>query len=115
MLEPTIIRPEIALDDFLPIFLSASFVLLFGLFFVAIYTLVKMNVIKAVYMPFAYLFWGLQAYSMYFMAIKIQSEPFTVKVLMATMVAYLTLPHLYYYLNQKVDEKYENNGEGMDV
>ncbi len=108
MLEPTIIRPEIALNDFLPIFLSSSFVLLFGLFFVAIYTLVKMNVLKKVYMPIAYLFWGLQAYCMYFMAHKIGSEPFTVKVLMSTMVAYLTLPHLYYYLNQKAHEKYEN-------
>ncbi len=46
MLEPTVIRPEIALNDFLPIFLSSSFVLLFGLFFVAIYTLVKLDVIK---------------------------------------------------------------------
>lgn len=115
MVEPTIIRPEIALNDFLPIFLSASFVLLFGLFFVAIYTLVKMRLIREYFMPFAYLFWGLQTYSMYFMAVKIQSEPFTVKVLMATMVAYLTLPHLYYYLNQKVDEKYETNEEEIDV
>lgn len=108
MLEPTVMRPEIALNDFLPIFLSSSFVLLFGLFFVAIYTLVKMKVLKKVYMPLAYLFWGLQAYCMYFMANKIGSEPFMVKVLMTTMVAYLTLPHLYYYLNQKAHEKYEN-------
>lgn len=107
MIEPTIIRPEIALDDFLPIFLSSSFVLVFGLFFVAIFTLVKMKVIKAIYMPLAYLFWGLQAYCMYFMAVKIQSNPFTVKVMMLAMLAYLSLPHLYYYLNVKADEKYE--------
>lgn len=107
MLEPTIIRAEIAVNDFLPIFLSASFVLLFGLFFVAIYTLVKMKVIREVFIPFAYLFWGLQAYCMYYMAVKIGSEPFTIKALMVTMVAYLTLPHLYYYLNQKAHEKYE--------
>jgi len=55
-----IIRPEIALDDFLPIFLSSSFVLLFGLFYVAVYALVKMEVIKSVYMPAAYLFWVAQ-------------------------------------------------------
>lgn len=108
MLEPTIIRPEIALNDFLPIFLSSSFVLLFGLFFVAIYTLVKLDVLKKVYMPFAYLFWVLQTYCMYYVAITIGSEPFTVKALMITMIAYLTLPHLYYYLNQKAHEKYEN-------
>jgi hypothetical protein len=108
MLEPTIIRAEIAVNDFLPIFLSASFVLLFGLFFVAIYTLVKMEILKGFYMPFAYLFWGLQTYCMYYMAVKIGSEAFTIKALMVTMVAYLTLPHLYYYLNQKVYDKYEN-------
>ncbi|MFZ9659836.1 MAG: hypothetical protein ACO29X_04725 [Arcobacteraceae bacterium] len=108
MLEPTVIRPEIALNDFLPIFLSSSFVLLFGLFFVAIYTLVKLDVIKKVYMPFAYLFWMLQTYCMYYVATTIGSEAFTVKALMITMLAYLTLPHLYYYLNQKAHEKYEN-------
>lgn len=42
------------------------------------------------------------------MAVKIGSEPFTVKAMMVTMVAYLTLPHLYYFLNQRAEEKYEN-------
>ena len=65
-----IIRPEIALDDFLPIFLSSSFVLLFGLFYVAIYTLVKMERLKKVYMPFAYIFWALQTYCMYLLQTK---------------------------------------------
>ncbi|MFY9073648.1 hypothetical protein CRU99_07455 [Malaciobacter mytili] len=100
-------RPEIALDDFLPIFLSSSFVLLFGLFFVAIYTLVKMDKLKKIYMPFAYIFWGLQTYCMYFFATKIQSDSFTVKVLMITMICYLILPHLYYYLNLRSEERYE--------
>ncbi len=100
-------RPEIALDDFLPIFLSSSFVLLFGLFFVAIYTLVKMGKLKKIYMPLAYIFWALQTYSMYFFATKIQSNSFTVKVLMITMVCYLILPHLYYYLNLRSEERYE--------
>ena len=49
-------RPEIALDDFLPIFLSSSLVLVFGALFVGIYTLVKMGYLKKFYMPFAYLF-----------------------------------------------------------
>jgi hypothetical protein len=106
VIEPQIIRPEIATTDFLPIFLSSGFVLIFGLFFVAIYTLVKMGLLRGIYMPFAYLFWGLQAWCMYYVAVKIQSEPFTIKALMIAMVAYLTLPHLYYYLNQKADEKY---------
>jgi hypothetical protein len=101
-------RPEIALDDFLPIFLSSSFVLVFGVMFVGIYTLVKMELIKGYFMPFAYLFWALQAYCMYFMAVTIQVGPFLEKILMIAMIAYLTLPHLYYYLNQRADEKYEN-------
>ena len=102
------VRPEIALDDFLPIFLSSSFVLVFGVLFVGVYTLVKMKLIKGDLMPLAYLFWGLQAYCMYFMAVTIQVGPVLEKILMIAMLAYLTLPHLYYYLNQKADEKYEN-------
>jgi len=107
MEEHLIIRPEIALDDFLPIFLSSSFVLLFGLFYVAIYTLVKMQKLKSIYMPFAYIFWGLQTYCMYFFADKIQSQPFTIKILMVAMVGYLILPHLYYYLNVQSEKRYE--------
>lgn len=102
-------RPEIALEDFLPIFLSSSMVLVFGAFFVGIYTLVKMNYLKGYFMPFAYLFYILQAYCMYFMATKLQVGEFVGKVLVITMIGYLTLPHLYYYLNSKADKKYENN------
>lgn len=102
-------RPEIALEDFLPIFLSSSLVLVFGALFVGIYTLVKMKYLKGYFMPFAYFFWILQAYCMYFMAVKLQVGPFVGKVLIISMIAYLTLPHLYYYLVSKADEKYENN------
>lgn len=73
-------RPEIALDDFLPIFLSSSLVLVFGALFVGIYTLVKMGYLKKFYMPFAYLFWILQAYCMYFMATRLQVGDFVGKV-----------------------------------
>lgn len=102
------VRPEIALDDFLPIFLSSSFVLLFGVLYVGIYTLVKMKFMKGYYMPLAYVFWGLQAYCMYFVAVTIQVGPMVEKVLLIAMIAYLTLPHLYYYLTVKADEKYEH-------
>lgn len=102
-----IVRPEIALDDFLPIFLASSAVLLFGLFYVAIYTLVKMEKLKSIYQPFAYVFWVLQTYCMYYVATTIQSNHFTVKALMVTMVCYLILPHLYYHLNQRAEERYE--------
>jgi hypothetical protein len=107
-MEPVLmIRPEIALEDFLPIFLSSSFVLLFGLFYVAIYTLVKMEKIKKAYMPLAYMFWVLQIYCTYFFVDKIQASSFTMKAMMVTMVCYLILPHLYYHLNQRSEERYE--------
>lgn len=102
------IRPEIALGDFLPIFLSSSFVLIFGLFYIAVYVLVRIERIKNIYMPFAYMFWALQTYCMYFVADKLQVNSFTFKVLMVTMVCYLILPHLYYYLNIRSEERYEN-------
>ena len=104
---PFLNLPQIALEDFLPIFLSSSFVLLFGLFYVAIYTLVKMEILKNMYMPFAYLFWCLQTYCLYYVMDKFQSDPFTVKVLMIAMLGYLMLPHLYYHLNQRSEERYE--------
>ena len=107
-MEPILImRPEIALDDFLPIFLASSAVLLFGLFYVAIYTLVKMEKLKSIYQPFAYVFWVLQTYCMYYVATTIQSNHFTIKALMVTMVCYLILPHLWYYLKQRAEERYE--------
>lgn len=103
-------RPEIALDDFLPIFLSSSMVLVFGALFVGIYTLVKMGILKKIYTPLAYLFWILQAYCMYFVAIKLQVDPIVGKILAVVMIAYLTFPHLYYYLTHtaETEEEYEN-------
>ncbi len=51
-------RPEIALDDFLPIFLSSSLVLVFGALFVGIYTLVKMGYLKKVFICLLHIFFG---------------------------------------------------------
>jgi len=104
---PHLNLPEIALDKFLPIFLSSSAVLLFGLFYVAIYTLVKMDLIKNIYMPFAYLFWLLQTYCLYYVANELGGDAFTIKILIIAMFGYLLLPHLYYYLNQRSEERYE--------
>lgn len=104
---PFLNLPEIPLDQFLPIFLSSSAVLLFGLFYVAIYTLVKMGFLKNIYMPFAYIFWCLQTYCMYYVVGALGNDPFTVKVLMMAMFGYLLLPHLWYHLNQRSEERYE--------
>lgn len=104
---PHLNLPEIALDQFLPIFVASSLVLLFGLFYVAIYTLVKMGFLKKIYAPLAYLFWGLQVYCLFYVSTTLGSDPFTVKVLMLAMVGYLILPHLWYYLNLRSEERYE--------
>ncbi len=104
-----IIRPEIALDDFLPIFLSSSFVLLFGVFYVGIYALVKMGTIKSFYMPAAYLFWVAQTYSMYLLSTLLGNDPFTTKVLILAMFGYLVVPHLYYHLNVQSEKRYEHS------
>ncbi len=104
---PFLNLPEIPLDQFMPIFLSSSAVLLFGLFYVAIYTLVKMGFIKNIYMPFAYIFWALQTYCLYYVMNALGSDIYTIKVLMVAMFGYLLLPHLYYYLNVRSEERYE--------
>ena len=104
---PFLNLPEIPLDKFLPIFLNSSFVLLFGLFYVAIYTLVKMGYLKKIYMPLAYIFWVLQTYCLYYVMNALGSDPFTTKVLLMAMVGYLILPHLWYHLNLRADERYE--------
>ncbi len=108
MIEPLYVRPVIAINDFLPIFLSGGLILLFGSFYAAITTLVKMEKLKRVYMIGAYLFWILQLYSTYFLTMKIHSQPFTVKAMIIAMVAYLMVPHIYYYLITKSEERYEN-------
>jgi len=105
---PHLNLPEIPIEDFLPIFLSSSAVLLFGLFYVAIYTLVKMGYLRSIFMPFAYAFWGLQTYCLYFVVDALGSDIFTVKALMMAMVGYLILPHLWYYLNLRSEERYEH-------
>lgn len=46
MIDPSLIRPEIALDDFLPIFVSSALVLVFGGLYVGIYTAVKVSMLK---------------------------------------------------------------------
>jgi len=104
---PFLNLPEIPLEQFLPIFLASSAVLLFGLFYVAIYTLVKMRLLKNIYMPFAYFFWCLQTYCLYYVIDAFGSDPFTMKVLMIAMFGYLVLPHLWYYLNLRSEERYE--------
>ena len=108
MLDPSLIRPEIALDDFLPIFLSSALAMLFGGFYVGIYTAVKVKMLKSWAMPFAYLFWILTVYCLYIMGSLMHVGEFTAKTLVVAMIGYLLLPHAVYYMQHQVHEENEH-------
>ena len=110
-MEPLIIRPEIAIDQFLPIFIESTLVLVFGVAYAAVITLSKMGYFSKKWMPVGYLFWALQTYFLYDFAMLIQSNHFTLKVLMVSMLAYLFIPHLYYYLITAGEARYEDTEE----
>jgi hypothetical protein len=101
--------PEIAPDQFLPIFIIATLVLVFGVGYAAIITLAKMGYFSKKWMAVGYLFWGLQTLSLYELAVLIHSNHYTTKVLLVTMVAYLFVPHLYFYLVSESEKRYEND------
>ncbi|SFV63996.1 hypothetical protein MNB_SV-12-1034 [hydrothermal vent metagenome] len=102
-----IVRPEIATDQFLWIFVVSTLVLVFGVAYAATITLAKMGFFSKKWMNFGYLFWALQTYCLYDLSVQIQSEPFTTKVLMVTMMAYLFIPHLYFRLIDDSSKRYE--------
>ncbi len=106
-MEALYFRPEIAPDQFLPIFVVSTLVLLFGVGYAAIITLSKMGFFSKKWHVAGYLMWALQAYSLYALSVMIQSNHFTSKVLMVTMVAYLFIPHLYFYLIEESEKRYE--------
>jgi hypothetical protein len=108
MVDPSVIRPEIALDDFLPIFVSSTLVLVFGGFYVGIYTAVKVQLLKKWTMPFAYLFWLLTAYCLYIMGSLMHVGEFTAKALVVAMIGYLLLPHAVYCMQNQVHEENEH-------
>jgi hypothetical protein len=108
MIDPTVIRPEIALNDFLPIFVSSALALVFGGFYVGIYTAVKVGVLKKWAMPFAYLFWALTSYCLYVMGSLMHVGDFTAKALVVAMIGYLLLPHAVYYMQHHVHEENEH-------
>ena len=108
MVDPSLIRPEIALDDFLPIFVSSALVLVFGGIYVGIYTAVKVQMLKKWAMPFAYIFWLLTAYCLYIMGSLMHVDEFTAKSLVVALVGYLLLPHAVYYMQNQVHEENEH-------
>ncbi len=108
MMDSSLIRPEIALDDFLPIFVSSAFVLIFGGLYVGVYTAVKVDLLKKWMMPFAYLFWLLTVYCLYIMGSLMHVGEFTAKSLVVAMIGYLLLPHAIYYIQHQVHEQNEH-------
>ncbi len=105
-MEPLYFRPEIAPDQFLPIFVVATLVLVFGAGYAAIITLSKMGFFSKKWHIVGYLMWALQTLSLYALSVLIQSNHFTTKVLLVTMVAYLFIPHLYFMLIRESDKRY---------
>ena len=108
MVDPSLIRPEIAVNDFLPIFISSALVMIFGGFYVGIYTAVKVQMLKKWAMSLAYLFWLLTAYCLYIMGSLMHVGEFTAKALVVAMVGYLLLPHAVYYMQHQVHEENEH-------
>jgi hypothetical protein len=106
-MEPLFVRPEIALDQFLPIFIVSTLVLVFGVAYAASVTLSKMGYLSKKWFYFSFVFWILQTYSLYDLAIRIHSNSFTQKTLIITMIAYLFIPHLYFRFISDIDNRYE--------
>ena len=108
MIESVTAVQDIAVDDFLPIFVYSTLALVFGGFYVGIYTAVKVNLLKNWTMPFAYIFWILTSYSLYMMGSLMHVSEFTAKALVIAMVGYLLLPHAIYYMQHNVHEVNEH-------
>ncbi len=108
MIDPSVIRPEIALGDFLPIFVSSALVLVFGGFYVGIYTAVKVKMLKPWFMVLAYMFWLLTAYCLYLMGSLMHVGEFTAKALVVAAIGLILLPHAVYYMQDQVHKKNEH-------
>ncbi len=98
--------PTIQPDQFLPIFLYASFVLVFGALYAALITAGKMGFYRNLTLPLGYVMWGAQAWCLYALSELIQANAFTYKVLAITMIAYLFVPHLYFQLIDQSEKRH---------
>jgi uncharacterized membrane protein len=108
MVEEALILKDIHIDDFLTIFVSAGLVLIFGGFYVSIYTAVKMGLLKKWAMPFAYLFWILNGYCLYLMGSLMHVNDFTAKALIIAAIGLLLLPHAVFYMQDHVHQENEH-------
>ena len=108
MVDEALMSRDILVDDFLSIFVSSTLVLIFGGFYVGIYTAVKVKLLKQWTMPFAYLFWVLTAYCLYLMGSLMHVNELTAKALVVAAIGLLLLPHAVYYMQDHVHQENEH-------
>jgi len=106
--EEIVTRPEIATGDFLTIFVASALVLVFGGFYVGIFTAVKVRLLKSWTMIIGYGFWGLTVYCLYLMGSLMHVEKFTAKALMVAALGLLLIPHAVYYMQDHVHRENEH-------
>ncbi|HEY9204092.1 MAG TPA: hypothetical protein VLB84_20465 [Bacteroidia bacterium] len=108
MVGEVLMTQDILVEDFLTIFVSSTLVLVFGGFYVGIYTAVKVKLLKNWAMPFGYIFWVLTAYCLYLMGSLMHVNDFTAKALVVAALGLLLLPHAVYYMQDRVHEENEH-------
>ncbi|MDD2653193.1 MAG: hypothetical protein PHX44_09115 [Sulfurimonas sp.] len=108
MVDEALMSRDILVDDFLTIFVSSTLVLVFGGFYVGIYTAVKVKLLKKWAMPFGYIFWVLTAYCLYLMGSLMHVNELTAKALVVAAIGLLLLPHAVYYMQDHVHEENEH-------
>ncbi len=108
-MQSVIVLPNLAPNEFLGIFVVATLVLIFGVGYAALVTLSKMGYLKKKWLYVSYLFWILQGYALYDLSLRIHSSSFTQKILLIAMIAYLFAPHLYFYLIEQSEKRYNTN------
>ncbi len=108
MVDEAFITKDILVDDFLTIFVSSTLVLVFGGFYVGIYTAVKVKMLKAWTMTVGYLFWILTGYCLYLMGSLMHVNSLTAKALVVAAIGLLLLPHAVYYMQDRVHQENEH-------
>lgn len=108
MVNEALMTNDILVGDFLTIFVASALVLVFGGFYVGIYTAVKVKMLKGWVMPFGYLFWVLTSYCLYLMGSLMHVNDLTAKALVVAAIGLLLLPHAVYYMQDRVHEENEH-------
>lgn len=108
MVDEALLSRDILADDFLTIFISSTLVLIFGGFYVGIYTAIKVKLLKNWMMYIGYFFWILTAYCLYLMGSLMHVNDFTAKALVVAAIGLLLLPHAVYYMQDHVHQENEH-------